>query len=310
MEYDKLYKEYLLYEKNYSSYTVLSYTNDIKDFFMFFTREGFGESFIDITRDRIARNYVSYLDSKKYSHKTIARKISSLHNFYKYLVKNNYININVFENIKSPKIEKRLPKPISNNEINILFSSIDTTKSMGKRDYLILELLYSLGVRASEIVNIEVKDIRISSKNILIHGKGSKDRYIPLHDELILQLKDYITYTRPILLSKNTLTENCDKLLLNRFGQNLTSRGLRVILNKIVSLSEETFSIHPHALRHSFATELLNNGADLRVVQELLGHQSLKSTQIYTDVSTEVMIKKYKEAHPRANKNKKDEKNI
>ncbi|MDL2292049.1 tyrosine-type recombinase/integrase [Acholeplasma sp. OttesenSCG-928-E16] len=298
------FKDYLYSEKNYSKNTVISYETDIIDFYNFIHKEGFADSLLDVTRDRIARNYISYLEDLKFSNKTIARRISALNKFYSYLKQLRLIEVNVFETIKAPKIGKSLPKFLNDEEINMLFESIDTNSALGKRNYLILEMLFSLGLRASELVNINIKDIRLSSNQILIHGKGSKDRYVPLHFRLVEEIQDYLTYTRPVLLSKGPTLEN-ELLFINYKGTTLTVRGLRVILNKIIEDSGETFKVHPHMLRHAFATTLLNHGADLRVIQELLGHDHLKSTQVYTSVSKEILRKKYNEAHPR-NKNEKD----
>src|SRR5690554_1389088 len=181
-----------------------------------------------------------------------------------------------------------------------MFKSINTNKLLGKRNYLILEMLFSLGLRASELTGIEIKDLDLSRKQLLVHGKGSKDRYLPLHDNLVNELKNYLQVTRIKLLTKASEPNNY--LLLNYRGEPLQVRGLQKILNKILSDTGETYKITPHMLRHSFATTLLNNGADLRVVQELLGHEHLKSTQIYTEVSNKVLQEKFNKLHPRGKK--------
>lgn len=292
------FKTYLTDEKNYSPHTVVSYIEDVKEFEAFILTEELAPNLLGVRRERLARNYISSLDKKGYKKTSIARKVSSLRNFYQYLLNNDLIDINIFQTVVTPKLEKKLPKIIETPELKDLFESIDTTKPLGYRNYLILDLLYSCGLRASELININLKDIHLGNEQILIHGKGNKDRYIPLHHKIIEELKHYLTYIRPVLLSKGS-DINTPYLLINYKGTPLTDRGLRVILNSIIKNAGETYQIHPHMLRHAFATSLLNNGADLRVVQELLGHAHLKSTQIYTHVSSEILKEKYSQAHPR-----------
>lgn len=297
MDYFKKYEDYLKTIKNYSNNTIINYLKDIEDFNNFILSEELAPNLAEATRTRLARHFLAHLSDKGYTQKSIARKISSLRNFYKYLLDENLIDINIFENLETPKIPKRLPKTITEKEIDYLFKSINTNTLLGKRNYLILEMLFSLGLRASELVSIEIKDLDLARKQVLIHGKGSKDRYLPLHDNLVGLLKSYLELTRIKLLAKASQTNSY--LLLNYRGEPLTVRGLQKILNKILSDTGETYQITPHMLRHSFATTLLNNGADLRVVQELLGHSHLKSTQIYTEVSNKVLQEKFNKLHPR-----------
>ncbi len=304
MDILKHYEDYLLIEKNYSKDTIISYLNDIKEFEDFIIGEDLARSLLDAKRERLARNYLIHLDKKEYKKSSIARKISSLKNFYNYLISRDLLETNIFDYINIPKIEKKLPHIIDEEAIDYLFKSIDVKTNLGFRNYLILDLLYSLGLRASEIIALEVNDINFNNKQILIHGKGSVDRYLPLHDTLIKNLREYILNIRIKLIKNKDPDEK--KLLINYKGTPLTERGLRVILNKIIKDSGETFKLHPHMLRHAFATSLINHGADLRVVQELLGHEHLKTTQIYTHVSTKTLTEKFRKAHPRMKKNKED----
>jgi integrase/recombinase XerC len=292
------FKTYLTIEKNYSQHTVTSYLKDILDFETFIKREELAADLLDVTRERLGRHYLAFLDERNYAKKSIARKISSLRTFYDYLIKENEIEVNIFTNLETPKVPKKLPKLIQDEEIEMLFKSIDRFKPLGFRNYVLLDLLFSCGLRASEVVDITIKDIQLDQEQILIHGKGSKDRYIPLHQRLVQDLRQYLTYIRPILLSKGPITSEL-KVFINYKGTPLTVRGLQIILKQIIKNSGETYKIHPHMLRHAFATTLLNHGADLRVVQELLGHEHLKSTQIYTHVSSEKLKEKYKTTHPR-----------
>lgn len=292
------FKNYLTFEKNYSENTINAYIRDILDFENFILKEEFAKSLLDVKRDRLGRHYISYLDTNGLTKKTIARKISSLRTFYNYLLKNNLIDKNIFQSINSPKLEKKLPNIIQNKELERIFQSLDTTTPLGYRNYLLLDILFSTGIRASELTNITLVDINLSNETILIHGKGKKDRYIPLHNGLIQQLRHYITFVRPVLLAKGSDTKNTH-LFLSYKGDNLSVRGLQHILKTIIEKSGETYKIHPHMLRHAFATIMLDNGADLRTVQELLGHAHLKSTQVYTHISPKTLREKYNKAHPR-----------
>ncbi len=303
MDIIKRYLNHLETEKNYSTYTILSYENDILGFYHFVVNEGYAKDLLGVKRERIARNYILSLDSDL-ERSTVARKISALRTFYEYLIKEGLVETNPFAMINNPKVSKKLPRIISDNEIDNLFNSIDTDSHLGLRNYIILDLLFSCGLRASELIDIKISDIHLERKEVLIHGKGQVDRYAFLHDTLVDNLRRYIMYSRPILLAKGK-DLNSNQLLINYKGGNLTVRGLRVILNKIIDDSGETFKIHPHMLRHAFATTLLNHGADLRTVQELLGHKHLKTTQIYTQVSAEKLRENYDMTNPRMKKNEK-----
>ncbi len=292
------FKNYLEVEKNYATNTVLNYLRDVKDFSVFIQREELASDVLGVRRERLARHYLSHLESEGFARKSIARKISSLRVFYNYLLAQKKIDINVFETLETPKIPKKLPRIIQDEEIDHLFKSIDRLKPLGFRNYVIIDLLFSCGLRASELVNMSIRDIQLDREQILIHGKGSKDRYVPLHHKLIEDLKHYLTYTRPILLSKGNDSRE-QRVFINYKGTALTVRGLQLIIKHVIKDAGETYQLHPHMLRHAFATTLLNHGADLRVVQELLGHEHLKSTQIYTHVSTESMKEAYKNTHPR-----------
>lgn len=304
MNYYDQFEYYLKTIKNYSDHTIINYLKDLTDFDNFLKNEELAEDAINATRPRLARHYLSYLDDQNFSSKSIARKISSLRTFYNQMIKEGFIEVNIFEQIETPKIDKKLPRVLSDNEISYLFKAIDLTKPLGVRNYLILDLLFSCGLRASELVNIKIKDLQVGRKTILIHGKGSKDRLLPLHEKLIISIQDYLTNVRPKLIAKSD--SETQFLLLNYRGDVLTTRGLQKIIKKILSDANETYRITPHVLRHSFATTMLDHGADLRVVQELLGHEHLKSTQIYTQISNEKLKEKYASMHPRTDNNDKD----
>lgn len=297
----KAFEDYLSIEKQYSSLTVKSYLTDVKGFLAFVQNEGFSDLLLEVTRERIFGHYLNHLNANNFQNKSIARKLSAIKSFYKYHQRVGNIDVNVTITLKSPKVEKRLPKVVSEKELDLIFQSIDTQKPLGQRNYLIFDLLYSTGIRASELCNLSISDVELSRQRVLIHGKGSKDRYVILHDKLTESFRQYMTYTRPLLLAKGDTLFN-QKLFINYKGGVLTTRGLRVILNQLFKDAGEFVKVSPHMLRHSFASALLNHGADLRVVQELLGHENLKTTQVYTHLTTEKIRTLYKESHPRAKK--------
>ena len=295
-----MYRDYLAVERNYSPYTVQSYIKDIEDFYLYLKGDNFG-NLLSITKSNIPRYYLSYLStSEELKKKSIARKLSSLRTFYRYLEREGMVDVNPFESIETPKADKVLPKVLYKNEIDNLFNSIDTSNAIGKRDMLIMELLYGSGLRVSELCSLEESDIDYANEMIKVFGKGHKERYVPINHHIIDALRSYVEVARPELILKNELKNN-PFLLVNHRGGPLTTRGVRVILNNIIDRASEHTHIHPHMLRHTFATHLLDGGADLRSVQEMLGHANLSSTQIYTHVSKEQLKQSYMDNHPRQN---------
>lgn len=295
---------YLFDVKNYSNNTIISYRHDLIEFNNFIITERIAADLLHLRNERVVKYYISYLSNLNYSERSINRVLSTLRSFYQYLLKEGLVDINYFKDVNGLKIPKRLPQMVKENEIDLMFSGIDTKKPLGYRNYLILEVLYGCGVRVSELCALQVKDIDIAELQIRVNkGKGSKDRIVPMFEELADMLKHYITYERNELLMKGSDPDN-RTLFINNKGNSLSPRGVRVILNKIISDCGETFRISPHMLRHSFASALINNGADLRSVQELLGHENLSTTQIYTHVNYESMKKSYIDSFPRAKKTK------
>lgn len=287
--------------KGYSINTVDGYKNDILEFLSFLKTEKMAAGLLKIRNERVCRNYVSYLSNKGFASTSIQRKISSLNSFFNYLLKEEIITDNYFVNVSTPKVPKRLPKTIKDEEIIMMFESCDLNNKLGFRNYCILGCLYGCGLRVSELCNMQIKDIDFIERQIVIHGKGSKDRIVIMYEDLADSLKKYISTFRNEILY-NSKDETNRYVFLNKNGTQLTRVGVRKILDKIVSDCGETFHISPHMLRHSFATAMLNNGADMRTVQELLGHENLSTTQIYTHVSFEKIRSSYEIAHPRANK--------
>ena len=294
------YYTFLKDEKSYSQYTINSYLKDIKEFQDFLNTNSFGK-LVDI-HSNIPRYYLAYLN-RKFSSRSVARKLSSLRGFYNFLVREEEIENNVFCDTSSPKIDKILPKMVYTDELNKLFDSIDTTTAIGKRNYALLEVLYGTGLRVSEFTGLRLQDLDFYNMNLIVMGKGSKERYVPFHPGIKEALLDYINFGRDELLKRNK-NEMSDTLFLNFKGNPLTTRGVRVILNELNEKAENNLNVSPHMLRHSFATHLLDNGADLRSVQELLGHANLSTTQIYTHVSKEKLKEEYDKYHPMSKKEK------
>lgn len=294
------YRIHLEVEKNYSNYTIESYFKDIKDFQAFVTSEKYGD-LLKIKTENIGRYYISHLVSNGYSRKSIARKISSIRAFYRYLVIEQLIDSSYFENVETPKIEKQLPKFLYQNEIEMMFNAIDKNTPLGKRDEALLELLYGSGLRVSEICSITEKNLDFSNEMIKVFGKGHKERYIPMNQRTIEALKEYIYLARPILIQSVEINAP-ENLFVNHHGGPLTTRGVRVILDNIIAKTGELGHIYPHMIRHTFATHLLDGGADLRSVQTMLGHENLSTTQIYTHVSKEQIKDSYMHNHPRQNR--------
>lgn len=293
------YEEYLETERNYSFYTVSNYIKDIEEFRSFLSSNELGSLFK--IKQNVTRYYLFHLSKENYKSRSIARKMSSLRGFYRFLLAEGLVDNNVFQEVTSPKIDKSLPKQIYYNEIDEIFNSIDVSTTIGIRNYALVELLYGTGIRVSELCSMKVSDIDFYNNQISVMGKGSKMRNVPIYDSVKSSLKDYIEYARSELLVKTKETPT-NILFLNHRGGPLTPRGVRVILNDITDKASETLKITPHMFRHSFATHLLDNGADLRSVQELLGHVNLSTTQIYTHVSKEKLREEYMKFHPRAKK--------
>jgi len=290
--------EFLEVEKKYSKETTENYTIDLY-LFLNYCKNNKLSKFSNITYNDL-RKYLVYLSKeKKYSNKSISRHISSLHSLYNYLIDEGVLENNPMNLINSPKKELRLPVYLTSNELEDIINTPDKSKKVGKRDVLILEMFYSTGIRLSELVNIKIGDIDFINKKIKILGKGSKERYVLYGDRCKEYLEDYINNAR-----KYYLKEPSDYLFLNQHGNVLTTSGIEYLVKKILKQSGTNVKLTPHVLRHTFATHMLNEGADLMTVKELLGHSDLSTTGIYTHVSNEHLRRTYLNAHPRARRGK------
>ncbi len=294
---DKLdeYLEYLEYQRHYSDKTVDSYQKDVEEYLSYLERENLSYKKIEYSDLRL---YLMYLkDEKKKKASSIDRNLSSLRSFYRYLYSKNVVAENPFALLQGLKKEKNLPRYFEYNELEEMFSIPNKKTPLGQRDLLILELLYSTGIRVSELVSIKVDDIDQKNLSIRILGKGKKERIVSYgeyaEDILTLYLKDGY-----LKLNKT----NSKYLILNNQGKNISTRGVSYLLDKIIKQTSIQKNISPHMLRHTFATHLLNEGCDILSVKELLGHESLSSTQVYTHVTTEHLKEVYRNSFPRAKK--------
>ena len=278
--------DYLRFEKKYSENTIDSYKRDLKK-----TNNYLKKEFTNLTKKDI-ENYIQKL-SKEESTTSISRYISTLKSFYKFLELNKYNKNNPLTTITNPKNPKTLPKTLSEEEIDKLLN-INLKTDFDYRNKAMLELMYSSGLRVSELVNLNVNDIDLKNASVRIFGKGSKERIVPLDDYAIEALNNYILYHRISLFKHG---EN-NYLFLNNHGNKMTRQGFFKILQKIAKEKGIKNELSPHTLRHSFATHLLKHGADLRSIQELLGHSDISTTQIYTHITNERLQNNYKEFHP------------
>lgn len=291
--------QYLAVEKNTSALTVKNYAADIDIFAGFLkTRYTGGFNWQEVNVLDI-RSYLADMNGKKYARTTIARRISALRSFYKYLQRENKVKQNPFVKVRTPKLEKHLPVFLEEFEVNELLELPDTTGELGLRDQAVLELLYATGCRVSELVGLTLDTIDLGNMFVLLHGKGNKDRLVPIGHTCREAVEKYLNGARQALMARYNAAPH-DKLLVNRLGGPLTDRSVRRILDKYIKKLALRKNVSPHTIRHTFATHLLDHGADLRAVQELLGHANLSTTQIYTHVTTERITSVYEKNFPRA----------
>lgn len=287
--------EELEYEKNYSVLTTDGYLKNL-DMFLEYLNENNIKDYKDVEYQDI-RLYVNYLYDLKYNNKTISRNISALRSFFKYLRVNNIIKNDPMTLISNPKLEKKLPKYLNFEDTEKLLNAFDNTNYLGIRNSLILEILYSTGMRVSEINNIKEKDISFSNKSIKVTGKGNKERIVYFGTKCLNLINLYLKNSYPKLNLNNS-----EYLLLSKTGKKINDREIRKIIDDAANIAGIEVKISPHVLRHTFATHMLTDGADLRSVQELLGHENLSTTQIYTHLTNEKIRNVYLNAHPRSRK--------
>ncbi len=305
--------DYLKLEKHFSDYTGRSYGADLVQFCQFLAGEigqahanvAAGTMGVEAIDQRIIkceaitiREFLAYLYAQNYTKSTTARKLATLRSFYKFLIRRGLVSVNPLSTIRTPKQEKRLPKCLDLEQVQRLLEAPGEADVLAARDRAMLEVLYSSGIRVSELVELETGDIDLQEGVLRVRGKGRKDRLTPIGSQAIKALQRYFEMRQ--LDHKMANSRSAARIFLNKHGDSLSTRSVRRKLDKYLVQVGLDPGISPHTLRHSFATHLLNNGADLRSVQELLGHQSLSTTQIYTHLTTARMKDAYDQAHPRA----------
>lgn len=288
--------DYLKFERNYSEKTITSYTEDINIFFAFLYKEDIAMNDVDLS---VIRNFLSSQLDSGVSKRSCKRRLSALKLFYSFLLRKEYVKDNPFHYISAPKIETKYPDTLYKEEIEKIFKiNSERTDKLAARDQAILKLLYYSGLRASELIGLEMHMLNMRQRVIRVIGKGNKERLVPFSEDCQKSLDNYLANLRPELFKRGHPPSM--NVFLNNQGRKLTTRGLEYILKQIEEKTGQYMHLHPHIFRHSFATHLLENGADLRIIQELLGHESLNATQVYTHISEETMKENYLSAHPRA----------
>ncbi|MBS1748235.1 MAG: tyrosine-type recombinase/integrase [Bacteroidetes bacterium] len=282
---------YLRYQKRYSQHTIIAYRNDLESFFNYLTEEYDSPALKDLNTS-IIRSWLAILKENEITAKSINRKISSLRSFFKFLMRQEIIETTPMSIISAPKIGKRLPVYVEEKDLQTLFQYVEFSEGrQGDTERLILQFFYNTGMRISELINLKEKQIDFSYSHIKILGKGNKERIVPVNNLLLLQISSYI---------KNKPAYSSENVFVNEKGKPLYAKQVYNIVKKYLSLVTTVNKKSPHILRHSFATHLTNNGADLNAVKELLGHSSLAATQVYTHNSIEKLKDVYKQAHPKA----------
>jgi integrase/recombinase XerC len=296
-EYIALFKNYLNDEKKYSSHTVKAYITDLEQFSTFIkVTLAFPDLEVNQINKQHVRMFMSDLFNSNYSKKAAARKLASVRSFFNYLILSEHLQSNPAKLVSTPKLDKRLPKFVQQEDLLNLLNEHKTDVKMDIRDIAILELFYGCGLRLSELINLKTSDLNFSQAVVKVTGKGSKDRIIPLADKTIEALKAYANFRK-----QNTAFKNVH-FFLSEKGEKLYPMLVQRLIKKELAPYNNVGKKSPHTLRHSFATHMLENGADLRAIKDLLGHENLSTTQVYTHLSKEKLKQSYRQAHPRAKK--------
>jgi integrase/recombinase XerC len=291
--------DYLTFERNVSPNTIAAYRDDLESFVGFLANDYLTQARDQIELravDRLAvRSYLAHLSRRKLSRASVARHLSALRSFFKYLVREGVVEANPARTVATPKKEKHLPAVMQTSDVALLLEQPDTSINLGVRDAAFLELLYASGLRIGELVGIDIDDLELRARLVKVHGKGSKERIVPFGSKAETALRAWLAV-------RGELAHDVDEqaVFVNYRGQRITTRSVRRLFDGYLKQAALRAGISPHTMRHSFATHLLNAGADLRGIQELLGHASLSTTQKYTHLNDWQLIAVYKKAHPRA----------
>jgi tyrosine recombinase XerC len=293
----KKFIEYLASERNYSANTLLSYETDLSGLVHSLHNDGI-DSFKDVRKDSL-RAFIGSLIDNGYQQRSVARKIASMRSFFKYLRKQNIVEGNPTLTLISPKMDKRLPSFLNEQAVEQVVELPDMNEKYGRRDKAILELFYSTGIRLSELINLDVKDLSFDDGLIKVKGKGRKERIVPVGRKALSAIKDYLSARKDLMSPSRIASETCPLFVIGT-NKRMYPQAVGRMVRKYISEVSEIKKKSPHILRHTFATHMLDHGADLRAVKELLGHESLSTTQIYTHVSSARMKKVYNGSHPKA----------
>lgn len=295
--YLKYFLSYLEVERNFSAHTIRAYSSDITAFLIWLDDRA-----LDKIKYSNIKEYLAFIYKFNYSKTTLSRKISAIRTFYKYLYREKITESNPVVGVNSPKKQKKLPEVLSEREIEQILNQVDISSPAGFRNRTILELLYATGMRISELCSLTFQNLNLENSEITVFGKGSKERIVLVSKRAKDFLIDYIKTARQLVAKGFEVNQNPDSpIFINNTGYKLQPQTVRMVLKKIMENLELPKHVTPHKFRHSFATKMLNNGADLRIVQELLGHASITNTQIYTHVTTQKLQQTYELTHPRAN---------
>lgn len=290
------YMQFLRVERQLAANTLLSYERDLKSYVQYLKEVEQLESLRNVERVHIL-NHLSHLKETTMSSRTVARHISSIRSFHQFLIRERVVDKDPTVHLEMPQMDKKLPNVLSIEEVEALIEAPDTTKANGQRDQAMLELLYASGMRVSECINLDMEDVNLTMGFVRCFGKGGKERIIPLGKSALGSCKDYLSGARSELAKPGVTT---DALFINQRGKRLTRQGFWKLLKQHAQKAGIQKELTPHTLRHSFATHLIENGADLRAVQEMLGHADISTTQIYTHVSKTRLKDVYSQFHPRA----------
>ncbi|MCQ2789585.1 MAG: tyrosine recombinase [bacterium] len=296
-QYLEDFKSYLLVEKNFSKHTVKAYYSDVLGFLIWLDNE----TCLNANFSKV-RDYIHFIQRFDYKKTTVVRKIASVRTFYKFLYRERLIDSNPTINLTSPKRPKSLPKFLTVDEVEKILNNVKMDTPAGYRNRTILELLWATGMRVSELSGLNFENLNLENNEITVFGKGAKERIVLISDRAKKYLERYIKNVRPLVAKGYKLPTQTESspIFINNTGFRLQNKSIRNAINEIVNNIELPKHVTPHMFRHSFATRLIENGADLRVVQELLGHASISNTQIYTHVSTQHLKEVYNQTHPRA----------
>ena len=293
--------EHLRYERNVSSHTLRNYASDLEQFLQFLTADDKREAPEVSEIDHLTiREWLASLHSARKTKSSIARKLAALRTFFQFLVREGVLELNPAKLVATPKLEKKLPKHLSIEEAITFIESPDPETELGKRDRAMLELMYATGVRVAELTTLNLADVDFRNQLVRVTGKRRKQRIVPFGDPASAAIRSYLDVRDRFLMNAPVSKRDEEALFLNYQGTRITTRSVGRMVEKYIRLCAGMHNISPHAFRHSFATHLLDSGADLRDIQELLGHARLSTTQVYTHVSMEKLIEVYDKAHPKA----------